>query len=103
MDGKLLVVMMLSLLLAGCNLDQRYIYFPEKWRDEDWGKLWNLPIEDVWLRTQDGLRLHGWFVGAKDSKATMLWCHANAGNIINRLENISELHRRGLSVFIFDY
>jgi fermentation-respiration switch protein FrsA (DUF1100 family) len=33
----------------------------------------------------------------------MLWCHGNAGNIINRLENMRELYRIGLSIFIFDY
>ena len=33
----------------------------------------------------------------------ILWCHGNAGNIINRLENLRELYRIGLSVFIFDY
>jgi pimeloyl-ACP methyl ester carboxylesterase len=33
----------------------------------------------------------------------LLWCHGNAGNIINRLENLIELHRTGLSVYLFDY
>lgn len=33
----------------------------------------------------------------------MLWCHGNAGRSINRLENLSELYRIGLSVFIFNY
>ena len=33
----------------------------------------------------------------------LLWCHGNAGNIINRLENLVELHNLGLAVFLFDY
>jgi fermentation-respiration switch protein FrsA (DUF1100 family) len=33
----------------------------------------------------------------------MLWCHGNAGNIIHRLDNLTELHDLGLSVFLFDY
>jgi fermentation-respiration switch protein FrsA (DUF1100 family) len=33
----------------------------------------------------------------------LLWCHGNAGNVIHRLENLAELYRLGLSVFIFDY
>jgi fermentation-respiration switch protein FrsA (DUF1100 family) len=49
------------------------------------------------------VRLHGWLIEAPGSPAWLLWCHGNAGNIINRLENIAELHRRGVSVFIFDY
>jgi fermentation-respiration switch protein FrsA (DUF1100 family) len=33
----------------------------------------------------------------------LLWCHGNAGNIINRLDNLAELHHIGLAVFLFDY
>ena len=41
--------------------------------------------------------------GAQADRPVILWCHGNAGNIINRLENLRELYRIGLSVFIFDY
>ncbi|HNP62205.1 MAG TPA: alpha/beta hydrolase, partial [Nitrospirales bacterium] len=37
------------------------------------------------------------------TKPVLLWCHGNAGNISHRLDNIRELYRWGLSVFIFDY
>lgn len=93
----------LSLLMAGCTLDHRYVYFPSPWQAGDWGTPWGLPIEEVWLEASDGVRLHGWFVEAPESPGVLLWCHGNAGNIIHRLENIAELYRRGLSVFIFDY
>ncbi|MBI2094415.1 MAG: alpha/beta hydrolase [Candidatus Omnitrophica bacterium] len=95
--------MSLSTFLAGCALDHRYVYFPEKWQAADWGKQQNLPIEDVWFEASDGVRLHGWIVKAPESQLFLLWCHGNAGNIIDRLQNIDELYRRGVSVFIFDY
>jgi len=93
----------LSMLAAGCVLDHQYVYFPARWQAADWGKQWNLPITDVWFQASDGVKLHGWFVEAPESFAVLLWCHGNAGNIIHRLENIAELYRRGVSVFIFDY
>jgi pimeloyl-ACP methyl ester carboxylesterase len=31
------------------------------------------------------------------------WCHGNAGNIVNRLDNLRFLFRQNLSVFLFDY
>jgi fermentation-respiration switch protein FrsA (DUF1100 family) len=92
-------------MTACCSdlFDRRYIYFPSRWEARDWKALSGLPLEDVWLTTTDGVRLHGWYVEASDRRAVLLWCHGNAGNIIHRLENLGELHRRGLSVFIFDY
>jgi fermentation-respiration switch protein FrsA (DUF1100 family) len=65
---------------------------------------WKLPYEDVFFVTEDGVRLHGWFVPGQGSPVTLLWYHGNAGNISHRLENLALLHHRvGASVFIFDY
>ncbi len=92
-----------GMAISGCSLDRRFVYFPEPWQEADWAAQWRLPLEDVWFEAADGVRLHGWWVEAPDSPAVLLWCHGNAGNIIHRLENLAELNRRGLSVFIFDY
>ena len=62
-----------------------------------------MPLEDVWFQSGDGTKLFGWYVESAATSAVVLWCHGNAGNIINRLENLRELYRIGLSVFIFDY
>lgn len=62
-----------------------------------------MPLEEVWFQAADGARLFGWYVESSATNAVVLWCHGNAGNIINRLENLRELYRIGLSVFIFDY
>jgi fermentation-respiration switch protein FrsA (DUF1100 family) len=66
---------------------------------------WKLEYEEVFFRTQDGVRLHGWFVpGPGAAGVTLLWFHGNAGNISHRLENLWFLHEKvGLGVFIFDY
>jgi len=92
-----------AMLSAGCALDQRYLYYPSPWEEGDWAAAWDLPLQDVRFAAADGTRLHGWFVQAAEDGAVLLWCHGNAGNIIHRLENIAEWHRRGVSVFIFDY
>lgn len=84
-------------------LDQLFVYHPEPWIERDWARLSGLPLEDVWFQAADGTRLFGWYVEASASSPVLLWCHGNAGNIIHRLENLAELHRIGLSVFLFDY
>jgi len=62
-----------------------------------------LAYEDVALQTADGVRLHAWFIPTQNPRATVLFCHGNAGNISHRLDSIRLLHSLGLQVLIFDY
>lgn len=62
-----------------------------------------LHYEDVYLVTEDEIRIHGWYVPHPDAKTTLLFFHGNAGNISHRLDSIAIFHELGLSVFIIDY
>jgi len=84
-------------------LDQIFVYHPSPWVDGDWSRRSGLSLEDVWFSSTDGTRLFGWIVERSPDSPMLLWCHGNAGNIINRLDNLVRLHRAGFSVFLFDY
>ncbi len=84
-------------------LDTLFVFQPAAWNEQQWAQNSNLPLEDVWLSADGGVRLFGWYIDAGPNQPVLLWCHGNAGNISHRLRNISELHRRGVSIFIFDY
>lgn len=84
-------------------LDQLFLYYPHSWSDRDWTRVSGLPLQDVWFQAADGTKLFGWYVEAAGHSAVLLWCHGNAGNIINRLDNLARLHQLGFSVFLFDY
>lgn len=62
-----------------------------------------LEFETVRFATSDGEQLHGWYVPVPDARATLLFCHGNAGNISHRLESLRIFHTLGLNVLIFDY
>ncbi len=62
-----------------------------------------MAYENVSLKTEDDVSLHGWYIPAKKSKYTILFFHGNAGNISHRLESIQIFHELGLSVLIVDY
>lgn len=80
----------------------KYLYFPS--RDLVMtSATTRLPYEDVSVQTVDGETVHGWFVPAADARATVLFCHGNAGNIANRVDAIWLFHELGLNVCIFDY
>lgn len=84
-------------------LDQVFVYHPTPWIDRNWARISGLPLEDVRFQSVDGTALFGWYVEAPAAPGVLLWCHGNAGNLINRLENLTFLYRIGLSVFVFDY
>jgi len=62
-----------------------------------------LEFEDVYFFSSDGIKLNGWYVPAKEARATVLFCHGNAGNISHRIDVIYLFSKLGLNVFIFDY
>ena len=84
-----------SRLLYYPNLPSRQLsVFPDSW---------GMAFESVEIVTGDGVTLHGWFIPAKSSRATLLFFHGNAGNISHRLDSLRLFHELQLSVFIFDY
>jgi fermentation-respiration switch protein FrsA (DUF1100 family) len=62
-----------------------------------------LPFESITLATADRERLDAWLVPAAAPRATLLFCHGNAGNISHRLDSLRLFHDLGLTTLIFDY
>ena len=90
----------LCLLLYVCQ--RRLVYFPSRGQ---WGTPRDLGMayEDVRITTEDGVRLHGWFVPAQASKGTILFFHGNAGNVSHRIDSIRIFRSLGYHTLIFDY
>lgn len=78
------------------------IFFPEKTFYE-LPEHYDLEAEDVFLKTSDGVRLHGWYLPVIDPKGVFVFFHGNAGNISNRLYKVKGWIDRGYSVFLVDY
>ncbi len=70
---------------------------------------WGLEgAEQVGVETDDGVRLHGWWIPARQAEArprcgTVAFFHGNAGNIANRAPIARDLSGRGLDVLLIDY
>ena len=96
-------LVILGLLAGGLYLLQpRMVFLPSSDLMEtpaDWG----LAYEDVWLRTDDGVRLHAWYLPRPGARQVLLFFHGNAGNISHRRESLEIFHRLGLAVLIPDY
>ena len=91
------------LLVAGLYFFQeKLVYFPSGAIVATPASL-GLDYEEVGITTEDGVRLHGWFIPANESKATVLFFHGNGGNISFRMETIRILHSLGSNLLLFDY
>jgi len=62
-----------------------------------------LSYEPVKILADDGVRLDGWFIPARQARGAVLFFHGNAGNISHRLDSLKIFNDLGLDVLIFDY
>ncbi|HWR86717.1 MAG TPA: alpha/beta hydrolase, partial [Rhodoglobus sp.] len=63
-----------------------------------------LTYDDVELTTDDGQRLHGWWIARRaPPRGHVLLCHGNAGNIGDRVLHAWVLTAVGFDVLLFDY
>jgi len=79
-----------------------FVYFPIARLDASPDQV-GLAYEPVSLSTEDGLKLHGWYIPHPEARGTLLYFHGNGGNISHRVLFLRDLHRLRLNVFIFDY
>ena len=79
------------------------LYFPSKPHDDIPGAF-GLAHEDVEISTDDGQRLHAWWIPARGPRlGHVLHFHGNAGNISHRLREASALTGAGFDVLLLDY
>jgi fermentation-respiration switch protein FrsA (DUF1100 family) len=84
-------------------LQERLIYFPGPPPASDPGAV-GLEFRDLTLETQDGERIHAWYVPGDDpARGAVLVCHGNAGNIAGRIVHAQAFRSMGLGVLLFDY
>lgn len=95
--------LVLAFVLSLKLMEKRMIYFPSS--DVAWTPNQSqMAFDDLSLRCDDGVIIHGWFIPAKDAaRATVLFFHGNAGNISHRADKILILHELGLDVCVIDY
>lgn len=60
-------------------------------------------VEERWITTADGVRLHAWFAAGRAEGPTLVWSHGNGGNIAGRADVLLALARAGLNVLAYDY
>jgi uncharacterized protein len=92
------------MLLLVFVFQSRLVFYPGMGREMTvTPQAYGLDFETVELATEDGERLHAWWVPARQARGTVLIFHGNAGNISHRIDYLRMFHGLGYSSFIFDY
>jgi len=62
-----------------------------------------ISFKDIYITTEDNVRINGWFIANPKAKYTLLFFHGNAGNIGDRIDKLQLLYQAGLNIFIIGY
>ena len=99
------IVAGLALVVVGIRLfEDRLIYFPPRYPMgfEPPGK-YGLSVEEVWLRTEDGVKLNAWYLPSPTASQVLLLFHGNASNLGTDLPRLQFFAHLGVSLFEVDY
>jgi len=80
----------------------RMIFFPEPGADLRPEQL-GIAGEDVRIMTEDGVRIHAFFLPKPGATRAILFLHGNAGNASHRLPNAVELTQLDSHVLLLEY
>ncbi len=79
------------------------LYFPSQALVETPGTR-GLECRELAIHTEDGERLHGWWVPARSERlGHVLLCHGNGGNVGDRVLHAELLSGAGFDLLLFDY
>jgi len=91
--------------LLGKEGGNRLFYFPTK-TAPDTPKKYQQDYEDVTFKSQDGTKLHAWFMAPPKTqkvKGTIVYSHGNAGSIGYHIPFVLWMVQDGYQVLLYDY
>lgn len=95
---------MLMVVVALRVIENQLIYFPPPYPEGfPSPQTYQGEVEDVWLMTEDGVRINAFYHSHPASKQVLLWFHGNAENIGYGLEHLRALAKIGINILAVDY
>lgn len=98
----MILVAVLALKLLVVWLEPRMAFYPTRGVQETPAAA-GLAYVDVAIGTDDGEKLHAWWLEHPQPRAQVVYFHGNGGNLSLWLDVLAELRRRGFSVLAVDY
>ena len=86
------------------KLIERSLVYPRPSRERgDWRPRWLRP-QNVWFRSADNTKLHGWYVPNLEARRLIVYSHGNGEHVADQANLVSRLQSRlEATVFVYDY
>jgi hypothetical protein len=99
----LLGICYLVICLVMTFLENRLVFYPTP-ASAAWNEPPDPAIQDVFLRSPEGRKIHAWWLPRGPDAPVLLLCPGNAGNLSGRGQTMLKMAERlNASVLIFDY
>jgi alpha-beta hydrolase superfamily lysophospholipase len=98
----MLIILFIVLFGAVTMFQEKLIFFPEK-LEKSYKFDFNQKFEEIYIKTKDGINLHGLLFHAENSKGLIFYLHGNAGSLSSWggvAETYTDLN---YDAFILDY
>jgi hypothetical protein len=96
--GILIVVVALRVM------ENNLIYFPPRYPEGfPSPQVLEREVQEVWLTTEDGVRINAFFRPSPSSRRVLVWFHGNAENIAYGLDHLKVLTQIGVNILAVDY
>jgi hypothetical protein len=83
---------------------ERWLIFGSTSIPEDWHPPSEMGVQEVWLDSKDGARIHAFWCPTPQARCVMLYSHGSVGNIAGRLPMVPHWQREAqASVLLYDY
>lgn len=86
------------------KLIERSLVYPRPSRERgDWRPRWLRP-QNVWFRSADNTKLHGWYVPNPDARRLIVYAHGNGEHVADQANLVLRLQTHlAATVFVYDY
>jgi uncharacterized protein len=86
------------------TIENRLIFYPPRYPTGfPSQQTYDKQVEDLWLRTEDGVKINAFYLSNPASKQVLLWFHGNAENIGYGLGQMRTLAMLGTNILAVDY
>src|SRR3989338_3580078 len=105
-----MIIRVILILLLGLGLifgyvrylEYKGVYYPAK-EILIYPSSVSISFKDIYITTEDNVKINGWFISNPEAKYTLLFFHGNAGNIGDMIDKLTLLYEAGFSILIIDY
>ena len=86
------------------KLIERSLVYPRPSRERgDWRPRWLRP-QNVWFRSADNTKLHGWYVPNPEAQRLIVYSHGNGEHVADQASLVVRLQQHlQATVFVYDY